>query len=92
MEFKKILLDHRNGNELLSESDDIYFVYDCEKGELENWFIKRASRDKIKSYQEDEVIRDVAVWRPVDRERYPVCEKLTTDLRTLSAAMRFYLG
>ena len=87
------MLDYRNSNKLLlCESGDIYFVYSCKKGELEDWFMKRTSRDKIKSYQEDKTIQDIAAWRQVDREKYPVCEKLTTDLCTLSAVMRFYLG
>ena len=65
-------------------------MYNCKTEELEDWFIKRTSRDKLKSYQEDEMTRDVAAWKQVDRGKYPVCEKLTTDLRALSAAMRFY--
>ena len=72
MDIEKIVLGYRSGNELLlCESDDVYFVYNCKRGELENWFIKLTSRDKITSYEEDEMIRDVAAWRPVDRKKIP---------------------
>ena len=89
MEFKKIVLDYRNNDELLlCESDDIYFVYNCKQDQLEDWFIKRTSRSKITSYQEGEIIRDISAWRPVDRGKCPVCERLTSDLRALSAMVK----
>ena len=94
LDFKKIVLDYRNNDELLlCKSDDIYFVYNCKEDQLEDWFIKHhTSRSKIMSYQQGEIIGDISAWRPVDRGKYPVCERLTSDLRALSAMVRFYLG
>ena len=67
---REITTDHRNGHEvLLCESDDVYFVYNCKKGQPEDWFITRTSRDKIKSHQEEDRTGDVAAWRQVDREK-----------------------
>ena len=54
---------------LLCESDDVYFVYNCKKGQPVDWFITRTSRDKIKSHQEEDRTEDVAAWRQVDREK-----------------------
>ena len=63
-------MDHRKGHEvLLCESDDVHFVYNCKKGQPEDWFITRTSRDKIKSHQEEDRTGDVAAWRQVDREK-----------------------
>ena len=45
------VLDRRNGNVLLCESDDIYFVYNCKKGQLEDWFIHMT---KMKSHQQED--------------------------------------
>ena len=50
---------------LLCESDDVYFVYNCKKGQRKDWFITRT----IKSHQKEDRTGNVAAWRQVDREK-----------------------
>ena len=65
-EKRKISSDHRNGHKvLLCESDNVYFVYNCKKGQRKDWFITRT----IKSHQKEDRTGNVAAWRQVDREK-----------------------
>ena len=75
---------------LVCQSDDFVLAFDCRTGNLVKWFIIKQPAKR--TAMEKEMMDRVEQLKAVDRQSYPVCDRLTTDLGIVSAVVKSYLG